>query len=156
MIEDRMVPTGETRESMRASAEQRALAIINDMNLRTKDIGGLNRNKVMATVLTEAMIATYLEGRSSAMIDTALREAQMARENELQSAKNLLAKESVAMKEAAVTAIGQSLANSANAFGTGLIAPVMKNAKKAIWWIVGVAVVNAAVVAALVALLLRK
>jgi hypothetical protein len=152
MIEARTIPTGETQESLRASAEQRAMTIINDMTIRTRDIGVLNRNKVMASILTEALHSTFLEGRMSAMVDTALREAQVARESELQSTKNLIAQG--ACETQRVTA--QVAADGAVTFMSNLVAPISKVARKAVWWIVGVAVVNAAIIAALVALLLRK
>lgn len=152
MIEARSIPTGETPESLRASAEQRAMTIINDMTIRTRDIGVLNRNKVMASILTEALHSTFLEGRMSAMVDTALREAQVARESELQSTKNLIAQG--ACETQRVTA--QVAADGAVTFMSNLVAPISKVARKAVWWIVGIAVVNAAIIAALVVLLLRK
>jgi hypothetical protein len=152
MIEARTIPTGETQESLRASAEQRAMTIINDMTIRTRDIGVLNRNKVMASILTEALHSTFLEGRMSAMVDTALREAQVARESELQSTKNLIAQG--ACETQRVTA--QVAADGAVTFMSNLVAPISKVARKAVWWVVGIAVVNAAIIAALVALLLRK
>jgi hypothetical protein len=152
MIEARTIPTGETQESLRASAEQRAMTIINDMTIRTRDIGVLNRNKVMASILTEALHSTFLEGRMSAMVDTALREAQVARESELQSAKTLIAEGAF---EAQKTS-GIVMAQSASAFMSTLVKPISLIARKAIWWVVGIAVVNAAIIAALVVLLLRK
>jgi len=152
MIEARTIPAGETQDSLRASAEQRAMTIISDMNLRTKDIGVQNRNKVMSAILTEALHSTFLEGRMSAMVDNALREAKEARDNELQSARNLIAEGAFNAQQAS----GIVMAQSASAFMSTLVAPISKIARKAVWWIVGIAVVNTAVIAALVVLLLRK
>ena len=152
MIEARTIPTGETQDSLRVGAEQRAMTIINDMTIRTRDIGVQNRNKVQASILTEALHATFLEGRMSAMVDNALREAKEARDSELQSAKTLIAQGAVEMKEAASMSIGQS----ATAFMSTLVKPISLVARKAVWWFVGIAVVNTAIIAALLVLLLRK
>jgi hypothetical protein len=152
MLEARTIPTGETLESLRAGAEKRAAAILSDINTRTRDIGIQNRAKVSVSILTEVLHSTFLEGRMSAMVDTALREAQVARESELQSTKNLIAQG--ACETQRVTA--QVAADGAATFMSNLVAPISKVARKAVWWVVGIAVVNAAIIAALVALLLRK
>jgi hypothetical protein len=156
MIEARTIPTGETQESLRVSAEQRATTIISDMNLRTKDIGVQNRNKVMSAILAEALHSTFLEGRMSAMVDNALREAKEARDSELQSAKSLIAQEAVDTLKITKETVGQFTLVSAEMFANGVFKPVSLVVRKAIWWVVGIAVVNAAVIAALVVLLLRN
>jgi hypothetical protein len=160
MLEDRNVPTGETRDALRLNAEQRAVTLVNEIHQRTRDIGDVNRKKVTASIMTEALLAAYLEGRSSCMLDKAIIEAKEARDHELESAKTLLAQEAVAASrashEAAMTTIGQFTLQSVQMFTEKLSAPILFIARKTIWWGVGVAVVHALVIAALVALLLRK
>jgi hypothetical protein len=141
MLEDRNVPTGETRDALRLNAEQRAVTLVNEIHQRTRDIGDVNRKKVTASIMTEALLAAYLEGRSSCMLDKSIVEAKEARDRE---------------HEASMTAISQFTQMSANAFSENLAKPIFLIARKAMWWGIGVAVVHALVLAALVALILRK
>jgi len=145
-------PTPVESNVIRANAEQRATALIADMNARTQHIGGVARNQVMTLVLTEALTSSYLEGRSSTIVDRALREAKEARDNELQSAKNLIAQGAVQTQTAASSALTQF----ASTFASSLVTPISKTARTAIWWIIGLGVAHAVVITALAMLLLRK
>ena len=132
--------SGETKETLTDIAAARARMVLEDMSERTWDAGlsKSNRAKVQEGMLTEVLLQTYLEGRSSAIVSSALREAREARTRE------------------AVECVTATVKMLSEAFRDILLTPLQRVARKFLYWAVGVAAVEAAAIAALVYMLATR
>jgi hypothetical protein len=74
VIAKELLMTNETPDEIRACAEARADDILRRAHEATRNVGEVNRQKTLRVILTEALVATFIEGRACTLIAHAKKE----------------------------------------------------------------------------------